>query len=55
MKENAALADEVRALTRECGRFEMLKVLGHAGDAANERADLLAVRAARTGEYYAGP
>jgi ribonuclease HI len=55
VKENADLAEEVRALTRECARFEMRKVLGHAGDAANERADELAVRAARTGEYYSGP
>jgi ribonuclease HI len=53
VKANRELVEEVRALVRECGRFEMLKVAGHAGVVENERADELAVRAAVTGEYYA--
>lgn len=53
VKANKELVGEVRRLVRECGRFEMVKVTGHAGVAANERADELAVRAAVTGEYYA--
>lgn len=55
VKANRELVDEVKALIRECGRFEMRKVAGHAGVPENERADELAVRAAVTGEYYAGP
>ncbi|MFN3652057.1 MAG: ribonuclease HI [Armatimonadota bacterium] len=54
VKANKELVDEVRALARECARFEMGKVAGHSGHPANERADELAVRAAVTGEYYAG-
>lgn len=53
VKANRELVDEVKQLVRECGRFEMRKVAGHAGVAENERADELAVRAAVTGEYYA--
>lgn len=52
-KANRELVDEVRRLAAECGEFRMTKVAGHAGVAANERADELAVRAALTGEYYA--
>ncbi|MBI3909377.1 MAG: ribonuclease HI [Armatimonadetes bacterium] len=47
VKVNKELVDEVRALIAECGRFEMVKVPAHAGDPANERADRLAVDAAR--------
>jgi ribonuclease HI len=54
VKANKEIVDEVRTLVRECGRFEMRKVAGHAGVPANERADELAVRAAITGEYYSG-
>jgi ribonuclease HI len=52
VKTNKELVDEVRSLVKECGAFQMRKVAGHAGVAANERADELAVRAAVTGEYY---
>jgi ribonuclease HI len=52
VKANKELVDQVRTLVRECGRFEMRKVAGHAGHVENERADELAVRAAVTGEYY---
>jgi len=55
VKTNRELVDEVKSLIRECGRFEMRKVAGHSGHTENERADELAVRAAVTGEYYAGP
>jgi ribonuclease HI len=54
VKTNKELVDEVRRLVDECARFEMVKVAGHAGIPANERADELAVRAAVTGEYYSG-
>lgn len=54
VKANKELVDEVRRLARECARFQMRKVAGHAGVPANERADELAVRAAVTGEYYTG-
>ena len=54
VKANKELVDEVRRLADECARFEMVKVAGHAGVPANERADELAVRAAVTGEYYSG-
>ena len=53
VKANAELVATVRELVRECGRFEMRKVAGHAGVPENERADELAVRAAVTGEYFA--
>ncbi|HEU4752792.1 MAG TPA: RNase H family protein [Armatimonadota bacterium] len=52
VKANVELVDEVRRLARECRRFEMRKVAGHSGVAANERADELAVRAAVTGQAY---
>lgn len=52
VKANKELVDEVRVLARECARFLMNKVAGHAGVANNERADQLAVRAAVSGEYY---
>jgi ribonuclease HI len=52
VKANKELVEEVRALVRECADFRMVKVAGHAGVAANERADELAVRAALTGEPY---
>jgi ribonuclease HI len=54
VKANKDIVEEVRILVRECARFEMRKVAGHAGVPANERADELAVRAALTGEYYSG-
>jgi len=54
VKANKDLVDQVRQLARECACFQMKKVAGHAGVAANERADELAVRAAVTGEYYSG-
>lgn len=54
VKVNKELVDEVRALASECAVFRMLKVAGHAGVPANERADELAVRAAVTQEHYAG-
>jgi ribonuclease HI len=54
IKANYEIVTETRALIRECGRFEMRKVTGHAGVAQNERADELAVKAALTQEYYAG-
>ncbi len=46
LKANVEIITETRALIRECGRFEMKKVTGHAGVAQNERADELAVKAA---------
>ena len=52
VKANTDLVNEVRGLARECRKFEMRKVAGHSGHAANERADELAVRAAVTGESY---
>jgi ribonuclease HI len=56
VKANTEIVDEVRRLARECGKFEMRKVAGHAGVPANERADELAVRAAVTGQAYSsGP
>lgn len=54
VKANKELVEDVRSLARQCARFQMVKVAGHAGVAANERADELAVRAAVTGEYYSG-
>ena len=54
IRANPEIVAETRALIRECGRFEMRKVTGHAGVAQNERADELAVKAALTQEYYAG-
>jgi ribonuclease HI len=54
VKANKELVDEVRSLVAECRSFQMRKVAGHAGVPANERADELAVRAAVTGQYYAG-
>lgn len=51
-KANTELVDEVRALTRECGRFRMVKVPGHAGHPENERANDLAVKAALTGRPH---
>lgn len=54
VKANKELVDEVRSLAAECRGFQMRKVAGHAGVPANERADELAVRAAVTGQYYAG-
>jgi ribonuclease HI len=54
VKANKELVDEVRRLARECARFEIRKVAGHAGVPANERADELAVRAAVTGQYFCG-
>lgn len=53
-KVNREIVEEVRSLVRECGRFSMHKVQGHAGVPQNERADELAVRAAVTQEPYAG-
>lgn len=55
VKVNRELVEEVLALARECARFSIEKVPGHAGHAENERADELATRAASTGEYYSGP
>ena len=52
VKANTELVEDVRGLARQCRRFEMVKVAGHAGHAENERADELAVRAALTGEPY---
>ena len=54
VKANKEMVDEVLQLARECGEFKMVKVAGHAGVPANERADELAVRAALTGEPYSG-
>jgi len=54
VKANKDLVEEVRRLAGECAGFEMRKVGAHSGIMANERADELAVRAAVTGEYYAG-
>jgi ribonuclease HI len=54
VKANKELVDEVRRLAGECARFQMVKVAGHAGVPANERADELAVRAALTQEHYSG-
>jgi ribonuclease HI len=50
VKANPELAQQVRALIRECGSFRMIKVPGHAGHPENERANALAVRASLTGE-----
>lgn len=52
VKANPEIVAAVRALIRECGRFRMRKVPGHAGHPENERANELAVRAALTGEAY---
>jgi ribonuclease HI len=46
---NRALVEELRPLIAECASFRMEKVLGHAGQAENERADRLAVIATREG------
>lgn len=48
IRANAELVASVRRLIAECGRFEMRKVAGHAGDESNEIADRLAVQAARS-------
>lgn len=42
---NRELVDELRPLIAECASFRMQKVLGHAGQEENERADRLAVAA----------
>ncbi len=44
---NRDLVDEIRPLIAECASFRMQKVLGHAGQADNERADKLAVAATK--------
>jgi ribonuclease HI len=44
---NRELVEELRPLMAECASFRMEKVLGHAGQAENERADRLAVQATR--------
>jgi len=46
---NRELVEELRPLIGECASFRMEKVLGHAGQAENERADRLAVIATREG------
>jgi ribonuclease HI len=46
---NRELVEELRPLIAECASFRMEKVLGHAGQAENERADRLAVIATREG------
>src|SRR5438093_4280050 len=46
---NRDLVEELRPLIAECASFRMRKVLGHAGQAENERADRLAVAATREG------
>src|SRR5439155_6572274 len=46
---NRELVEELRPLIAECASFRMQKVLGHAGQADNERADKLAVAATKEG------
>jgi ribonuclease HI len=46
---NRELVEELRPLIAECASFRMQKVLGHAGQADNERADQLAVAATKEG------
>jgi ribonuclease HI len=46
---NYDLVQEIFPLIRECASFGMEKVLGHAGQADNERADRLAVAATKEG------
>jgi ribonuclease HI len=46
---NWELVEEMRPLIAECASFRMQKVLGHAGQAENERADKLAVAATKEG------
>jgi ribonuclease HI len=46
---NYDLVQEILPLIRECASFRMQKVLGHAGQADNERADRLAVAATKDG------
>src|SRR5438132_742224 len=46
---NRELVEELRPLIAECASFRMQKVLGHAGQAENERADRLAVAATQEG------
>jgi ribonuclease HI len=46
---NYDLVQEILPLIRECASFRMQKVLGHAGQADNERADRLAVAATKEG------
>ncbi len=46
---NRELVEELRPLIAECASFRMEKVLGHAGQAENERADRLAVAATKEG------
>jgi ribonuclease HI len=46
---NRELVEELRPLIGECASFRMEKVLGHAGQSENERADRLAVIATREG------
>jgi ribonuclease HI len=46
---NRELVEELRPLIDECASFRMEKVLGHAGQEENERADRLAVAATQEG------
>ena len=46
---NRELVEVLRPLIAECASFRMQKVLGHAGQAENERADRLAVAATQEG------
>jgi ribonuclease HI len=46
---NRELVEELRPLIAECASFRMQKVLGHAGQTENERADRLAVAATKEG------
>jgi ribonuclease HI len=46
---NRELVEELRPLIAECASFRMEKVLGHAGQEENERADRLAVAATQEG------
>jgi ribonuclease HI len=46
---NRELVEEIRPLIAECAAFRMEKVLGHAGQEENERADRLAVAATKEG------
>lgn len=46
-KANLDLIEEIRAMIARCRSFRMVKVAGHTGDPNNERANELAVAAAR--------